>query len=450
MRTRLSAWICALALAALPASLVGADQQVVTTALGQDGRLVSLLQGSYGELVPAGSEAGPDVPVLALRWTSPEGGQHVEAVPATLDLDREDTAELVVVPESGVTFVFWQSWTTLIQSRFRVTSFDGETWTDPIEVTSAAFAWRTSPAFGASGGDFLYVADGEAGTERVQRTILHILWAEEADGGIWLTKYAPLLLENGHYVGSHPIIVLNDLLDALGGDRVSDLRIAPVLRNGRDRDAMIAAFFDQRTGRIASVELRFADDELSLLGDAVADEIERWGSERSADLRSAVRARLLSYVDHVKPEILHTLAGELDGHLRDHLGDDAADLASIRDGARVHLIDIGFRVTDGRMRRATAEARVHLIDIGARRSPRRHDARVSVASMRPIDGDLPAAPEILVSSDGGGTILTWQEGNRLRYREGVGTGWKPPQEIRLTEKLDREGAMTILQRRVDQ
>ena len=438
------------ALAVLPATLAGADEKVLTTALAGDGRLVSLVHGSYGELFPGGSEARADVSVLALRWTSADGDEHMEAVPATLDQDSEDSAELVVMPDSGVSFVFWQSWSNLIQSRFRISSFDGETWTDPIEVTGSAFSWRTSPAFGISRGDFLYDG-GEGGAVRVARTVLHVLWSEETAGGLWLTKYAPLVLEDGEYVGSHPILVLNDLVDAPTQGAVGDLRIAPVLRQGRAGDAMVAAFFDPRSGRLASVELRFADGELSLLGDAVAEEIDRVGIGDGATLRSAVRDRLSSYADHVKPEILNPLVTDLDEYLRGRLAEKGSDLASIRDEARFQLIDVGFRATDGRMRRATAEARFQLIDVGARRDvARRHDARVSVASTRPLGTPTPAVPEILVSGGGTKLILAWAEKAHVRYRESSVGGWSEPQEIRLTEKLDRAAAMTILHRRVDQ
>lgn len=439
VRSRIGPWALALlTLAALPAS---AEPRVITTALGHDGRLVSLVQGTYGEMFPDGAEVPSDFAVMALRSTSSAGDEDIQVIPATLDHDYEGVAELVMMGDTGVSFVFWQSWPSPIHSRLRVTSFDGETWTEPIEVASSAFSWRISPSFGVSRGP---------SRGPVQRTVLHIAWLEEVAGGLWLSKYAPLILDDGKYVGSHPILVLNDFVGGTDGVIRSDLQIPPVLLPGGSGDMMVAALFDQRSERVAALELRFADSELSLLGDAAADEMERNEGSGAASLRSAVRTRLLGDGAHLKPEILNPLVADLDAFLRKRLAEEGSGLATFRDEARVHLIDIGFRLTDGRMQRAVDQARVHLIDIGVRdRESRRHDVRVSVVSDRSLAKPYPGTPEILVSSTGAKLILAWHVENRILYQESRAVGWNEVQEIRLTETLDRDAAMAILQRRVE-
>ncbi len=432
-----------------------AEEQVVSTSLAHEGQLVSLISGTYGEMFPGGSEAEADVTVLALRRTLPDGRQILEVVPATLDQDTEEDAELVVEPVSGVSYVFWQSWTNLIHCRLLVSSFDGQTWSEPIQVSGSAFAWRTSPAFAVTRDSFTDVtADGTA----ISRTILHILWSEEGDDGYWETKYAPLVLENGVYIGNHPTLVLNDLVERGSGSSGTDLRIAPALR-ARDDNGVVAAFLDQPSGRIAAVELKFAAGELSILGDTVAAEVEQaaakapLSSKYADDLVAAVRARLLSYGDHLKPELLGSLASELDRHLRDRLSAAPGDVASIRDGARAQVIDVGFRLTDGRVRRATAVARAQVIDVGARGDgPRRHrhDARSSVAGSTALP-EVPSAPETLVSTGGDKLMLVWREADRIRYQESKADGgWTAVQQIRLTDQLDYDQAMDVLQRRIEQ
>lgn len=445
------------ALGGATASTAAADEHVVSTALAHDGQLVSLLSGTYGELFPSGSEAQADVTVLALRRTQPDGQRLVEVVPATLDQDTEEAAELMVEPVSGVSYIFWQSWTNQIHSRFRVSSFDGETWGEPIDVSGAIFALRTSPAFAVTRDSFTDIA--VEGEKRVTRTVLHIVWSEEGVGNRWDTKYAPLVLEDGEYIGQHPVLVLNELVQGEPAGAGSNLRVAPVLRSRDGENGVVVAFLDQASGQVAAVELRFAAGELSILGDTVAAEVEE-GAPAAADaagvdrLVGAIRTRLLGYADHLKPEILNPLASDLERHLRERLPKGSTSVGSVRDGARAQLIDVGFRLTDGRVRRASGDARAQLIDVGARsdgpRRSHRHDARSTMVSNRRIP-NLSSTPEILVSRQGGTLILAWSDAERVHYQESTSdSGWSAVQQIRLTDQIDRAKALAILQARVDQ
>jgi hypothetical protein len=431
-----------------------ADVQAVSTVLGQDGQLVTLLQADYAEIFPAGKESAADDTVLALRITQADGSQRLEPVPATLGAEREENPELGVESESGVTFVFWQSWVSQIHSRFLISSFDGTTWSEPIVVTGPAFSWRVSPAFAVTRDSYYQlVADGEEPAV-VHRTVLHVAWLEEAEDGLWDTFYAPLVLENGEYVGNHPIIRLNELVEAEEGAAVVDLQVAPALRSGQPDNLVVAAFLDQRTGKVAAVELRFAAGELSLLGDELMNEIEQ-SHEVDADLlAAAVHARLMGYDDHLKPEILEPLASTVRDYLRSQLA-NGQDARKVGGGARVHLVDVGFRLTDGKMNRVTRRARVHLVDVGARsdkpRRRHRHDLRSSVTSSSPLPSGVDSIPEILVSASGTKKILAWSENDRIRYQESTSkSGWGPVQQVKLTGQLDAAAAMKVLQQRVDQ
>jgi hypothetical protein len=168
----------------------------------------------------------------------------------------------------------------------------------------------------------------------------------------------------------------------------------------------------------------------------------------------AIRTRLLGYADHLKPEILNPLASDLERHLRERLPKGSTSVGSVRDGARAQLIDVGFRLTDGRVRRASGDARAQLIDVGARsdgpRRSHRHDARSAMVSNRRIP-NLSSTPEILVSRQGGTLILAWSDAERVHYQESTSdSGWSAVQQIRLTDQIDRAKALAILQARVDQ
>lgn len=453
--------VALLVLAVLPAVATFAETRVAGTALGADGELISLLQGSYGELFPQGTDASAKEPVLALRTTSPDGSQTLRVVPATIDFDNEESAELVLDPAGGVSYIFWQSWRTEIHSRFRVASFDGEEWRPPIEVSGPTAFWRISPAFAVTQDSFNMLSpEGQEPAELVHRTVLHIMWLEEAEGAQWNTMYAPLVLVDGRYIGAHPVLVL-DSVPAEGQTTASDSRFAPVLRPRDAGNSVVAAFLDQGTGKLTALEMKFAAGELSYLGDVVEQEIAEagtgldLGSEAGSEaLVKAVTARLLKFDHQVKPEILAPLVTTVESHVRQQAQPDAS-VKAIAGGARVQLVDVGFRLTDGKVGRTGVGARVQLVDVGARsegpRRTRHHDARSSVAASRGIPAGLSSAPEILVASSGNKLILAWQEADRVLYQESLaGGGWSATQQIRLTDQMDAPKAMGVLKKRVDQ
>lgn len=433
-----------------------AEERVVATLLGHGGQLLSLVQGTYGELFPDGNETQADVTILALRRTSPSGEQQMEAVPATLDGESEEAPELVFEPESGVTYVFWQSWINAIHSRFKIASFDGESWGEPIEVSGPAFAWRTSPAFAVTRDSYSTLAtdDDSPAAAKIHRTVLHVLWSEAGDEGRWNTLYAPLVLEDGRYIGEHPVIVLNDLIDAPDAESSSDLKVAPVLRPGVGENSVIAAFLDQRSNRLAAVELRFAAGELSIVGDAVANVIDDSHSTNADLLVSRVRSEVVSYEDRLKPEILEPLASALENVIRDSAG-SGANVHSISGDARAQLIDFGFRLTDGRMHRVTGEARAQLIDFGYRapepKPGHHHDVRSSVARTTSVPTVSTSEAQLLVSSTGTKQILAWRQGGSVRYRESSADGgWSEIQQFQVGANFTFANAMSVLQQRVDQ
>ena len=444
------------AVALLAAVGASAEERVVSTLLGRDGQLLTLIQGTYGELFPDGNEAQSDITVLALRRTSPSGVQELAVVPATLDAETEEAPVLVFEPDSGVAYVFWQSWINSIHSHFKIAAFDGESWAEPIEVSGPAFAWRTSPAFAVTRDSYsdLSTADGSSTTAKVHRTVLHIVWSEAGDEGRWNTLYAPLVLEDGRYIGQHPVLVLNDLVTAPDADASSDLQIAPVLRQGVGENSVIAAFLDQRSNRLAAIELRFAAGELSILGDLVSDMIGEASSLGAEQLAAKVGSTLLSYTNHLKPEILGPLASSVEELVRDRA--TAGDAVQKLSGeARAQLVDVGIRLTDGRMHRMSGDARAQLVDVGVRtegpRPGHHHDARSAIARTLSPPSVPARGTRLLVSSSGTKQILAWRQDSRVRYRESLtDSEWSKVQQIQLGASLDYDKAIAILQQRVDQ
>ena len=436
-------------------SLLGAfaaqGSEAVTTVLGHQGELLTLLHGTYGELFPEGSETQSETTVLAVRRTLSSGEQSLEVVPATLDSESEEAAELVFEPESGVTYVFWQSWINSIHSRFKISAFDGGTWQDPIEVSGPAFAWRTSPAFAVTRDDY---SDLQSVEGRVHRTILHILWSESGFDGTWKTLYAPLVLEDGQYIGRHPVLVLNDLLDTPESSEAASIHIAPTLRSGANENSVVAAFADETSNRLVSVELRFAAGELSILGDSVSQTIAQSSAANVDQLVGQVHGKLMSFDERLKPEILDALAANLEPYVRERF-EEGEGVERIGGEARAHLVDVGFRMTDGRMHRIAAGARAHLVDVGVQADRpaehHHHDVRSSVVQNLSIPAGVPDDPELLVSNTGGKEVLAWRAAGTVRYRESEADGtWSDVRRILLSPSLSFEKALSILAQRVEQ
>lgn len=452
-------WTLALAAVAwIPVLVAAGEPEVVSTALDGDGQLVSLLKGTYGELFSDGAEADPATPVLALRRTLPQGQQRLEVVPATLDQEAEGAARLVVEPLNGYSYVLWESWTGLIYSHLRVITFDGQVWGEPIEISDHGFAWRTSPAFAVTRDSFADISRDEEPV--VRRTVLHVLWSVENEAGGWDTEYAPIVLEDGEYVGSHPVLVLDHMLAAESEVVGNGLGVAPVIRTAESENRVVVGFSDDSSGLVSTMTLELAAGELSILGSVIAEEIERalTASETTDDagveeVLTVVRARLQSYEDAIKPEILAALIAELESHLRTQLTNGPSDPHRVGDAARAQLIDVGFRLTDGEMRRVNRQARAQLIDVGivGGGMPRNHPhvLRSSLVSTRILPPST-APPQILLSSDGGNLMLVWKEPGLLRYRSTSSEDrWTPAQQIQLTDHLNADRALTVLQERLD-
>ena len=148
--------------------------------------------------------------------------------------------QLVVEPSSGINYVFWQSWTNLIQAasgqlvRRQIVG-------DPIEVVGPGFAWRSSPAFAVTRDTFVDLdAAGTANRKRSTHA-LHILWSEEDHDGQWQTKYAPWSSRMGSTSAIIPILNLNrpDRGLQVRATVATDLKIAPTLKPGETGNSVM-------------------------------------------------------------------------------------------------------------------------------------------------------------------------------------------------------------------
>ena len=83
-----------------------------------------------------------------------------------------------------------------------VIGFDGETWTETIEVSGDPVPFKGPPRVAVTRDAF-----GLAGNPS-QRTILHLVWWEQRESAV-IVFYSPITLIDGEFIGSNPVVALN-------------------------------------------------------------------------------------------------------------------------------------------------------------------------------------------------------------------------------------------------
>lgn len=443
--------------------VTGAASAEMPRALGGDGTIFSLAQGTYGELFPAGSEDAADHPILALEIRRPQSEPELVAVPATFGPSEELSPMLVMESSSNTVFLLWESWSGLTQSRFLISSFQDSAWSEVIEITGTPFSYKSAASIAVTHDVFdclLGTCVGEATS--VSRTVVHLIWQQDSERGTPVTIYAPLVLENGHYIDEHPQIVLNDLLPVPEGESTTlAARVAPQIRTGRSNNGVVIGFLDGETGQLASVEVRVLPGELSDLGDVLRDGVQEAGEGKDlgddGDLQAIIdqaRHQLIDVGARLDPEVLSRLVDATEVYLGNAKAEEAV-LEHVATGARHQLIDVGARLTERRLMRTVGEARHQLIDVGVRGrgdvgKPTQHRHDLQVQTVHAIAApDLPTATwKLFLAPSGKHPLVAWNGENVVRYRESTDAGWSETFDLKLNERLDQSDAERILEQRV--
>lgn len=438
----------------------------VPRVLGADGTMFSLAQGEYGSLFPDGSEDAAENPVLALEIRDPQSEPTLIAVPATFGPGTEFSPLLVLENSTNTVFLLWQSWINLTQSRVLITSYGTDSaWSEVIEIAGSSFSWKSAPQIAVTHDAFDCLLDACDDDEKISRTIVHLIWQQDSERGAPVTIYAPLVLENGRYIGEHPLVVLNDLLPEAEGEAVFDAAAVAVavqrVRLGSNGESVVIGFLDSPSGRLAAFEVRVLPGELSELGNILEVGVQEAGEGKDlgddGDLQSVIdeaRNQLIDVGARIEPGVLNRLVDATTAYLGGPQASEAS-LDHVASGARNQLIDVGARATERRLMRTVGEARNQLIDVGVRRQsgdetplPHRHDLLV-----RPVltvaAPELPTADwDLLLAPSGKNLLVSWSDEDAVHYRETSADGWSVTFDLDLSEKLDPSDAERILEERI--
>jgi len=448
----------ALGLAVLAAALpLRADAHDV--ALGSNGDLYRVRAGAYQDLFPGGTLAQNDAVVLALDVTHPGAdGSTTQRllIPGTGGNDVESSPSLFFEESSKSVFVVWESRINPLHSVLYLTNLTEGTFGDVVRISGDQYSFKSSPRIAVRRDTFDLT--GSDGTPVHHfRTLVETVWWETA-GADDRAVYAPVVLIDGAYLGWNPVFLLDDLSNS-PENRVVETPTGPLLHAPSiqlgDDNATVATFVNSETGRLNTLEIDVLPVDLS-------------------DIAARVRAKILTYpripaqvsllADAIRAQIIE-IGTRLHPSVRTFLADQI----------RAQIIEIGSRYSPGQIRRLGDAIRAQIIEIGADalggRGGRQqnlayritevmatptaepsvaepgHALAVHNAADLPVPDTGDAVPSVYTSSHGDSLLVSWEQDDKILYRESTVDGWTDILSITLGPTMTREQAEQILAQR---
>lgn len=421
-------------------ALAAQPQQLV---LGSDGTVYRLLEGAYGDLFPEGGETHADHPVLALDVQRAEGVTERWLVPGTESVDPEGSSSVVLERNLGV-YVLWETLFNGLHPQLHLTSFDGVEWSEVIEISNGPFSYKGSPQLEVT-------REHGRNADEPDRTVLHVTWWEESGGAV-LKRYAPIIIQDGSYIGWSPVIGLGGLLAA---DPEAELYDVPglehvlTLRSGKNERTVMVGFLNPSTHRLSAVEIEVLPGALGSLADGARAHIVILGSsvKTHGELAQGVKEKLLELGHDFHQATLSYIAGEVAARVAESPDElTLQGIESIADQARAHIVILGSQFgPDGLVNAGEPQ----ILEIGQSSAGGGPFHYVKVSVVADLEAPEVGGPaELILSESGQSMILSWEEEGAIHYLENIEEGWSEPSVIELSEELDRETAYRMLGERV--
>lgn len=464
MNMRIAGILCltlGLGLAALPAAASHGE-----ATLGSEGEIYMVRTGTYGDLFSGSSRYDRKTPVLALDIVRPDVPVERLLVPDTENEAVESMPSLLFEETTGTAFLVWESRINY-HPILMLSGFDGTTWSKPIMIVSNPFADKTSPDVAIT--HDTYEEPGQDGKPLVHhRTILHVIWSEENGSGLRETFYTPVIFEDGVFVGLHGVVNLNGIgaltMSASASTVPGGLIASPRIESGRDRSTVVVAFASDVTQQLVSLEIDVLPTQLARLADDARAYIIDLGARATApgqEIKGIAEDARAYIIDlgakrGFQPEVARSI-GDL---VRDHIAGDGApqpggggagDFKVIGDKARAYIIDLGAKLSGRGLRTASSSVPSTVENVefdGDSEEGASHFIQFRLAASLPLPQVGTEQVEMFLSETGQDVIVSWTEGNRLRYRQSQDGDWSETRELRLGGGLDLAQAYQILSRKV--
>lgn len=440
------------AAAALLASSVSALER--TAALGAGGEIYLVKAGTYHDLFPHGDETEPDNSVLAIEVAKPGAATERLLVPFTTGSEPEISPALLYEDDSDTLFVIWESQFSA-HSILLLASFDGERWSNAIQINANPFSSKSSPQLAVTR-DTYPVAQADGTTVTRRRTFLHVMWTEEVESADYELLYTPVILEDGRYLGWNPIYHLKDFVaDGDSGSSFAPppaLLQAPTLQSGRDARTVVAAFASSAGRWMTGLVIDVLPEELSQLADGARANIIDIGHQGAfpanrQPLAEKVRTDLIARGTAFHADVIRYMADQVYEQIRTDSGDD---LLALAEKARANIIDIGAQLSGRGLRDRShiAKARIEEVDAPEPDAPPAHLIHFRSVSSRPTPQVGSNGLRLFVSEGGEDMLVAWAGENRVLYRMSKNGGWTDQREIKLTDSVSLERAYELLAQRI--
>lgn len=455
------------ALLTLPTVAVSAN-----AALGDRGELYVAKTGAYGDLFPDAETGIPaDRPVLAIDVFAAGEPMRRLLVPDSEGPDVERSPRVGFEAASRTLYVIWESQREPTVSALYLSGLRADEWSEPIEISGDIAPLKGPPQVEIA--SETYVAGFGEEEEPIQgtRTLFHVVWWEQA-GPTDEVYYAPVLLDDGAYLGWNPVIRLNAFAGPeASGDAAREagraLLRAPRLESGRDIRSSTIGFADARARKFVTLEARLLPAEVGRIADDLRAQIIDIGRSDDPEARNNIhrelRAQIIEIGRELNPGVVHHFADKaLEAY--DALAAAHPDLpdAAFGDKLRAQIIDIGARLlSDLDSRRAATASHVVELDRarGGGADPETqgggpeltHLVEIRTVTRRPIPpvGDGPV--EIFVSEDGLRSLVSWRHQGKVLYTEtveGPERSWTAPKALALGDEIRANQLESILRSRV--
>jgi hypothetical protein len=438
-------------------SAFAAEWQAV---LGAEGEVYVAKTGTYGQLFPGAKAADASKRVLALEVTPPGGAPQRLLVPGTDDAVEEKAPALLYEERSQTLYLVWQSEISSIHPILRLTAYDGQWWSRPLEITGNPFAPKTSPQLALTRDSYAEM-NAEDETVTRQRTILHLIWEEEAAGDLLKTFYSPIVFVDGVYIGGNPVYDLDEILQAEESSAAaalaasSSLVRSPTIQSGRDGRTVVIGYVSAVSGQLASVEVDALPQELGNIADKARSHIIDLGRELRdlprdlPEIATKARSHIIDLGRAYHREVIDSVAAQVYTKI---LESDATDIESVARKARSHIIDLGAKLS-GRGLRNPGKVPAKIAEISSTGPDEEGSTmllKIRVAASRPAPQIDAAEPVLFLSESGEEVLVAWQDQklNKVLYRDTEGDGWNGTREIKLSDSLPLARAYEVLRQRV--
>ncbi len=436
------------------------------TALGADGQLYVVRAGPYGALFPASNTYDPSTPVLALDTTLPGAILQRQLVQGSPDGTVASSPALIYEDASKTLYVVWLSSSNSGGSVIELESYTANQWAPAITIIGNPSMSKTPPQLAVTRDTHQETDPVSGNLVTHNRTVLHIVWSELAANGLDQAYYAPVIFEDGAWIGVVPAPTHLDTFDALDqsgktapgagpGPFSSPLTYTPAVQPGRDTSTVVTGFASAASGMVTAVEVDVLPEELRILADTCSAAVLANGAQyfpgQLSALATQVQAVIMSNGAAFQPEALQAISGAAQSQVMA----GATDLTTMANKIGAVIVDTGARFARRGLRMfgygGPGQIAPQVVAVLVPNAPS-HYLQFRITSSRPLPAGVGATYlQLFLSRSGVDALAAWADpnGGTVFYTNTQPDGtWSSVKQLQLTSTLTLQQAYQVLEQRV--